>query len=138
MTESRRPGRLGATLQQALGEILLSRPKDPRLGAAGLVTVTSVEVSGDLRIATVYLAATSDDPAAWKRMMDGFASAAPWLRGELGRRVALRYVPELRFRRDEAVDRGRRMEALLRDLGEPEGGEPEGGEPGSGAPQGAP
>lgn len=124
MSESRRPGRLGATLQQALGEILLSRPKDPRLASAGLVTVTSVEVSGDLRIATVYLTATSDDEAAWERLMEGFASAAPYLRGEVGKRVSLRYVPELRFRRDEAVDRGRRMEALLRDLGTPEGGEP--------------
>jgi ribosome-binding factor A len=121
MTESRRPGRLGATLQQALGEILLSRPKDPRLAAAGLVTVTSVEVTGDLRIATVYLAATSDDDAAWERLMAGFASAAPYLRGEVGKRVSLRHVPELRFRRDDAVDRGRRMEALLRDLDPPAG-----------------
>jgi len=121
MTESRRPGRLGATLQQALGEILLSRPKDPRLAAAGLVTVTEVEVSGDLRIATVYLTATSDDAAAWERLMEGFASAAPYLRSEMGRRVSLRHLPELRFRQDDAVARGRRMDDLLRDLGDPPG-----------------
>ncbi len=94
----------------------LERLSDPRLG---FVTITGVEVSGDLRIADVWYSVfgTSEqhrDTAA------ALQSAGPHLRSALGRRVRLKYQPELRFQEDPSVESGARIEAILRDL-HPEG-----------------
>jgi ribosome-binding factor A len=121
MSDSRRCQRLSALLQAALGELLTTRLKDPRLSAAGPVTVTGVDVSGDLRIATVYVTTVGDEREAVERTLEGFASAAPFLRAEVGKRIDLRHVPELRFRLDPAIAQGRRMDALLRELDEGDG-----------------
>ena len=82
---------------------------DPRLE---LITVTGVDVSADLREATVYYSAlgSSDEAAVALR------SAAPHLRSVLGRQVRLKYLPRLSFAEDPGVVQGRRVEELLRDL----------------------
>jgi ribosome-binding factor A len=107
----------------------LERLSDPRLG---FVTVTGVEVSPDLRHATVYYSAldSRERPTSRAREVDVAAqtaerqeqtraalkSAAPHLRAELGRQVRLKYVPELTFREDPAVEQGQRVEAIIREL----------------------
>jgi ribosome-binding factor A len=109
----------------------LERLSDPRLG---FVTVTGVEVSPDLRHATVYYSALdSEGRRRTSREVDVVAqtaqreqrqeqtraalkSAAPHLRAELGRQVRLKYVPELVFREDPAIAQGQRVEAIIRDL----------------------
>lgn len=107
----------------------LERLSDPRLG---FVTVTGVEVTPDLRAATVYYSAL--DPAASARASAGgdlagdaerrratraaLQSAAPHLRAQLGRQVRLKYVPALRFREDPAIERGQRIEAIIREIHE--------------------
>jgi ribosome-binding factor A len=130
----------------------LERLSDPRLG---LVTVTGVEVSNDLRHATVYYSALdagreqpkrsrrrgappSAEPDADATVADAQAefkaqtraalrSAAPHLRTALGRQVRLKYVPELTFREDPAIEQGERVEAIIREIHSQEGqrGEPE-------------
>jgi ribosome-binding factor A len=106
----------------------LERLSDPRLG---FVTVTGVEVSPDLRHATVYYSAldSRERPTSRAREVDveaqtaerqqtraALKSAAPHLRAELGRQVRLKYVPELTFREDPAVAQGQRVEAIIREL----------------------
>jgi ribosome-binding factor A len=88
----------------------LERLGDPRLE---LVTITGVDVSADLRHATVFYAALGDhDP----EIAEGLEAAAPHLRSALGREVRLKYLPKLHFREDPAIEAGQRLEAILRDL----------------------
>jgi ribosome-binding factor A len=118
----------------------LERLSDPRLG---FVTVTGVDVSPDLRHATVYYSALESRPEAPKRRRSRRAgrervaevdvtaeeqvdfkersraalrSAAPHLRTELGRQVRLKYTPELTFLEDPAIEQGQRIEAIIREL----------------------
>ncbi len=97
----------------------LERLSDPRLS---LVTVTGVEVSPDLRHATVFYAALGrhepDTVAALR-------SAAPHLRAVLGQEVRLKYVPKLHFREDPAIEQGQRIEEILRGLHDGEPNRPE-------------
>jgi ribosome-binding factor A len=106
----------------------LERLSDPRLG---LVTVTGVEVSPDLRHATVYYSAldstdarvvrdTEVDVAQTRERQEqtraALKSAAPHVRAALGRQVRLKYVPEIVFREDPAIAQGERVEAIIREL----------------------
>jgi len=97
----------------------LERCSDPRLT---MVTVTGVNVSPDLRHATVFYAALGrhddDIPAALR-------AAAPHLRGVLGEQVRLKYLPRLQFREDPAIEHGERVEEILRGLHR-DGGAPTG------------
>lgn len=90
----------------------LERLSDPRLE---LVTITGVDVSPDLRHASVFYAALDAPP---DDTLAALRAAAPHLRGVLGRQVRLKYLPELEFREDPAIVSGRRVEEILRDLHE--------------------
>jgi len=88
----------------------LERLSDPRLA---MVTITGVDVSPDLRHATVWYAALGrhdDEIAAALR------AAAPHLRANLGREVRLKYLPALHFREDPAIEAGERVEEIIREL----------------------
>jgi len=94
----------------------LERLSDPRLG---FVTITGVEVSGDLQIADVWYSVFG--PAEQHaETAAALQSAGPHLRSALGRRARLKYQPELRFQEDPSVATGARIEEILRDL-HPEG-----------------
>ncbi len=86
--------------------------KDPRLG---LVTVTRVELSGDLRHARV-LVSVLGDAEAQEKTLEGLSSAAGYLRGEIGRRLRLRRAPELVFILDRGAEESLKIEALLQKL----------------------
>jgi ribosome-binding factor A len=100
----------------------LERCSDPRLT---MVTVTGVNVSPDLRHATVFYAALGrhddDIPAALR-------AAAPHLQGVLGEQVRLKYLPRLQFREDPAIEHGQRVEEILRGLRRDAGSAPGTGE----------
>ena len=117
----RRTDRVGALLQAAVSELLLRAIKDPRVG---MVTVTEVKLSPDLKHATVYVS-TLGDEAAHARMLAGLASARPYLQSQVGRRLALRFTPELRFEVDPSIAAGARLEALLRSARTPSPDEPD-------------
>lgn len=122
MTESRRQRRVSSAVRQVISELLVSELRDPRLRENGLVTVTGVAVTADLTTATVYVTHSSDSAEQIQQMLDGFASAAPFLRTEVARHLRLKRAPDLRFRADPATASGRRVDAILRDLdqdGEP-------------------
>jgi len=119
-----RMARVNEVVRETLGDEL-ERLNDPRLG---LVTITGVEVSPDLRQATVYYSALGRAAKRGTGVVPELApdqreatdaalkSAAPYLRGELGRQVRLKYLPELVFREDPAIASGNRIEEIIRDL----------------------
>lgn len=111
---SRRVERVQGQVQQELAKLLLTEVKDPRLGA---VTLTSVEMTPDLRIARVYYVSYEDDVGR-AALEKAFKRARGFLRRELGQRLSLRYTPELELYYDDSGERGREMEALLAKLRE--------------------
>jgi len=116
MSKGRRPARIGAAIRTTIAEALMGELKDPALAAAPLLSVTSVDVTGDLSIATIYVAGTFADDAAADQALAGLTRAAPRLRALLGQRLRVRRVPELRFRLDESIAHGRRIEQILEEL----------------------
>jgi ribosome-binding factor A len=106
-----RTDRVGALLQSALSELLLRGVKDPRVGMA---TITGIKLSPDLKHASVYVSTHGDD-AAQARMLAGLASARAYLQSQAGRRLGLRFTPELRFEIDPSIGAAERLEQLLRE-----------------------
>lgn len=87
--------------------------KDPRV--TGLVTVTGVDVTRDLRHARVHVSVMGTD-AEKKETMEGLASVAGHLRGRLGRTLRLRMTPELEFRYDTSIAHAARIDSLLEQI----------------------
>jgi ribosome-binding factor A len=116
--------RVNEVVRETLGDEL-ERLSDPRLG---LVTITGVDVSADLRQAKVYYSALGRAgkkgtgvvpelaPEQREATDAALKSAAPYLRAELGRQVRLKYLPQLTFVEDPAIATGNRIEEILRDL----------------------
>ena len=119
MADSRRAARVSASLRSALAEVLTGKINDPRLRTAGLITVTGIDVSADLSIATVFVIASNTEPDALDAMLEGFTSAAPYLRGEVARRLTMKRTPQLRFRVDASIARGERIDTILKGIDEP-------------------
>jgi ribosome-binding factor A len=108
---SRRTERVSVLLHEEISRLLLEGLHDPRLGQ--LVTVTKVEISSDLRVATVLITVLGDDPDDTRDAMAGFMSASGFLRREIGQRLKLKRTPELRFSLDGSIKEGDHVLALL-------------------------
>ncbi|MGH7986422.1 MAG: 30S ribosome-binding factor RbfA [Candidatus Binataceae bacterium] len=109
--EVRRPERVAELILRELSLMLLRDLKDPRLRG---ITITSVRMSDDLRLARVYfshLSGTAHAPEA----IAGFHSAAGFIRRQVGRALGLRYTPELEFQFDPGLEKAARIDALLRE-----------------------
>lgn len=104
--------RIGEQVRHALAEVLARGDLRDDLLSRTIVSVSEVRVSPDLRHATVFVKALGgdDDQAVVKAL----AGHARYLRGEVARRMATKYTPDLRFRRDESFDAGARIDAVLR------------------------
>lgn len=114
MPTTRRVSRVAALIQQEVSLMLLHDIKDDRVGA-GMVSVTEVDVSGDLQHAKIYVSIYGTDEARVETMA-GLKSATGYVRRELGRRVRLRRTPEVIFIEDRGLERGDRMLTLLNQL----------------------
>lgn len=110
--------------KQILGE-LIHDLKDPRIGFA---TVTAVRISPDLQHGRV-LVSVLGSPEEQAATMAGLRSAAPYLRGELGRQMRMKYLPELIFELDTGAEEAERVESLLHRIEQerPPGSERDGG-----------
>ena len=114
---SNRIGRINEEIQRELAS-LLRTVKDPRV--LGLVTITRVDTTPDLRYAKVYVSVL--DKSDVKEVVKGLKSAGGYLRREVGRALSLRYTPELVFQADDSIDRGTHILKLLNDIERKEGG----------------
>lgn len=106
-----RINRINEEIQKELSELLRGL-KDPRV-QGGMVTVTHVDTTTDLRYARVYVSVL--DKQREKDVLKGLRSAGGYLRRELGQAVRLRYTPELQFVADESMEQGARILQMLRD-----------------------
>lgn len=109
---SNRIGRVNEEIQRELSS-LIRTVKDPRVADAGMVSVTAVEATPDLKYAKIYVSALNKDSSG--QLLKGLKSAAGYLRRELGQRLNLRATPELSFVRDDSIDKGAHILDLLRD-----------------------
>jgi ribosome-binding factor A len=114
MATNRRVSRVAALIQEEVSQMVLHEIKDDRVGA-GMVSVTEVDVSGDLQHAKIYVSIYGTDEARAETMA-GLKSATGYVRRELGRRVRLRRTPEIIFIEDRGIERGDRVLTLLNQL----------------------
>ena len=109
---SNRIGRINEEIQRELAS-LIPTVKDPRVANAGMISVTAVETTQDLKYAKIFVSVL--DKSASAQALKGLKSASGWLRRELGRALNLRHTPELSFVRDDSIDQGAHILDMLRD-----------------------
>jgi ribosome-binding factor A len=107
-----RANRVAEQMKKELGEIIGQKIKDPRVG---FVTVTAVEVTGDLQQATIFISVLGDEEEKADTLA-GLAKATGFIRSEIGKRIRLRKTPEILFEFDHSIEYGNRIETLLSDL----------------------
>ncbi len=105
MKATPRTRKLNESVKEAIAAILIEDVQDPRLH---LATVTSVEVSPDMRYADVFVTAHGDE-RRYADLLEGLEAAKRRIRSALSQRVAMKYLPELRFHIDDSVDEGMRI-----------------------------
>ncbi|WPC08422.1 30S ribosome-binding factor RbfA [Globicatella sp. PHS-GS-PNBC-21-1553] len=105
-----RHGRVKQEILREVNRVLMREIKDPRVEG---VTITDVELTGDLQQATIYYSTLSDKAGARQKEQAGLEAVTGKVRSELGKAIKLYKVPELKFERDTSVDYGNRIDALL-------------------------
>jgi ribosome-binding factor A len=108
MAKKRTP-RLNEQLRREIIDIVRNHARDPRIG---MVSVTDVMVAPDLGSAKVFVTALGDEKEK-SESIAGLKAAAPFIRSELGRRLTIRQIPELRFELDQTLEHAHRIEELL-------------------------
>jgi ribosome-binding factor A len=114
MATSRRVSRVSSLIKREISQMLLSEIKDDRVGA-GMVSITDVEVSGDLQHAKIFVSIYGTEEAK-AETMEGLRSSANFIRRELGNRLSLRRSPGIVFVEDTSLERGDQMLNLLREI----------------------
>lgn len=104
-----RTRRINEQMQRELAQLIQQEIKDPRIG---MVTVSAVEVTRDLSLARVFVSVLGENesPETVLAILDG---ASGFLRHELGRRMSLRSIPNLRFQFDKSISEGNRLSSLI-------------------------
>ena len=111
MANSRRVARVAASIKREVSQMLMSEIKDDRVGA-GMVSVTDVDVSGDLQHAKIFVSIYGTEEAK-EETMAGLDSSVGYVRKELGSRMQLRRTPTVKFLEDRSLERGDEMLNLL-------------------------
>lgn len=116
----KRSDRVGDLIQEIISEMLLKDLNDPRLEP---VTITDVEVTGDLKLATVFFSARGNISQE-EASLQGWESAAGYIKKRLGKELRLRYIPDLLFRVDHSFDYGSKIDRLLQTIKDEKSGDP--------------
>ncbi|NHM29838.1 30S ribosome-binding factor RbfA [Neobacillus terrae] len=109
---SHRANRVGEQMKKELSDIIGRKIKDPRIG---FVTVTDVQVTGDLQQAKVYISVLGGEEQR-ENTLKGLAKAKGFIRTEIGQRIRLRKTPEIVFEFDESIDYGNKIETILHEI----------------------
>jgi len=112
MSQGSRPNRVAEQIRSELALLLAREVHDPGIG---FVTLTRVQISPDLQLARVYYTALGDE-AARKSTSRALERAAPFLRRQIGSRLRLKRVPDLKFHYDESIAGQDRIEQLLHEI----------------------
>jgi ribosome-binding factor A len=108
----KRSEKVGDLIRKEISKILVGELKDPRIG---FVTITKVAVSDDLRVAKIYYSVFGGEQEK-EESYQGLESAKGYIKRELGRRVRLKYMPEINFLFDDSFEYGEHIEELLRGI----------------------
>ena len=114
MATDRRVARVSASIKREISQMLMSDIKDERVGA-GMVSVTAVDVAGDLQHAKVFVSIYGTAEAKAETMA-GLAAATSYVKGTLGRRLRLRRTPDIIFKEDLSFEQGTQVLNLLSQL----------------------
>lgn len=124
MAQSRRVERVASLIRREVSELLIGGIKDERV-SQGMVSVTTVEVAGDLQHCKIFVSVFGSEEDR-SQTMDGLRSASAYVKGELGRRLKMRRTPEVVFVLDRGIEKGtsvlgllNRLEEERQDKGEP-------------------
>ena len=114
--KAKRSVRVSEGVRQELAQLVIHRLRDPRI--TGVVVISRVEMSDDLRNAKVHVRMLEggDDAAKRKSLLEGLESARPMLQREVTKALELRYAPAMRFFYDEGTDKATRIEELLAEV----------------------
>ncbi|MFC5558104.1 30S ribosome-binding factor RbfA [Ureibacillus thermophilus] len=113
---SLRANRVAEQMKKELGDIIGRKLKDPRVG---FVTVTAVELTGDLQQATIYFTTLGTEEER-NETLKALEKAKGFIRSEIGHRIRLRRTPEITFKFDTSIEYGNKIEQLLRSIKENE------------------
>lgn len=113
MLPYKRSKRIGDLLREEIAYIIMNHVKDPRLG---FLTITSVDVTNDLRNARVYCSVF--DKSETGKTLAVLNSAKGFIKSELGKNVNMKILPQLEFFADEAIEYGSHIEKLLQEIKE--------------------
>lgn len=108
-----RVGRVSQEILKEVNDIIAHTVRDPRVEG---ITITDVELTGDLQEATIYYSTLETDDQTKKETQTGLDRATGLIRKELGARLTTYHTPELEFKRDESVEYGSRIEELLNEI----------------------
>lgn len=107
-----RANRVGEQIKKEISDIIMRELKDPRIS---FVTVTGVDVTGDLQQAKIYISVLGSDEEK-EATLQGLSKASGFIRSEIGKRIRLRKTPEISFHFDESIEYGNRIEQLLSEV----------------------
>lgn len=113
MVEYSRTDRIAGEIKKAVSDIINNDLKDPRIH--GLISVTKVEVSKDLRHAKIFLS-IFDSGSEKEEIISTIQKAEGYIRRELGSRIRIRFLPELSFKLDDSIEYGIHISKILRDI----------------------
>ena len=116
MAPGRRVERVAALIRRETSELLINGIRDERVHQ-GMVSITEVEVSGDLQHCKIFVSIYGEE-AQRQQVLEGLQAASGYLRGELGRRLQMRRAPEVVFQLDRGIEKGTSVLHLLNRLEE--------------------
>ena len=105
--------RVGMEIKREVNEILQKKVRDPRVQG---VTITDVQMSGDLSLAKVYYTIMSDLTSDNQKVQIGLEKAKGTIKRELGKNLTMYKIPDLTFIKDESIEYGNKIDQMLRDL----------------------
>ena len=114
MSNGRRVARVAALIRREISQLLINGIRDERV-QQGIITITEVEVSGDLQHCKIFVSIYGEENEK-NLVMSGLHAASGFLRGELGRKLQLRRAPEIVFQLDRALEKGTSLLTLLESL----------------------
>lgn len=113
---SARTHRVGELIKEEISDIIRKELTDPRIG---FVTITGVDVTTDLKRADVYITVLGSKKEK-QDTLRGLESSSGYLRTLLAKRIKIKHLPELKFHFDPSIEKGMRIEKILRKLHENE------------------
>jgi ribosome-binding factor A len=117
MLAGKRAVRVGDQILKEIATLLLNRVKDPRVQR---VTITGIKLSNDLKMAKVYFSVIGRKTEI-ERALDGLNSAKGFIKREIGLRMKLRYVPEIKFMHDPSLESGSHLDKIFEEIQKNEG-----------------